>query len=693
MRPELTDFVRESLARDDDPLRLSCYVALATTGGINLLPFVDRLLQHPNEEVRADVVRAVAKLPSSPDAWLAIAVADGSPLVHQTLLAHLRPGNLTPEKVLTWLAKNEDTYWSVDRWIARETPDVRLAFAQLICDGAATSSAARVLFTAVVTMLKENDDVPHDVLQMLMNRAEEMCAASDATILNSDVTEARQLLESHAPLRQGLLIHRYAQKGHSTFYTRRTSPAFGQPQIADIPLLLTPRVEWDEPATFWARQAGIRLFLEATEHQSEFQARYPELTARFEEALELQREQQARQRDHDEEERAQKLATRAKEEEILRGMLEVLRTGKHPANLAFLANKAGVWDKEPEEVSLERTEYGEDILEAAEEGFIAFWEESAAELAEPGKILTSHRLARLGFEFAQRKGLAIKGLSSEQARRATIFALSGLNQLPKYLDELARAHRPVVKGVLREVISGEWHHPADVHGAFRLMGTSGATVAALARETIVELLANGAPHNAASRGYAVDVLLTSTSDKVAILEAIARESTSTFSKDWWRLWANFDPLAAAEATAALGPEQRPQMLELLGVLANDLERRIERPFATIAGEALIRWFELALECVAAPAKQERNEYGVVRRETRFHREITEAIARSASPATREALKEFRSRAQPEWHGQLDWLLERQLGTMVDARRRAWTEREIRKLEEGDAQPIDLISEP
>jgi hypothetical protein len=31
--------------------------------------------------------------------------------------------------------------------------------------------------------------------------------------------------------------------------------------------------------------------------------------------------------------------------------------------------------------------------------------------------------------------------------------------------------------------------------------------------------------------------------------------------------------------------------------------------------------------------------------------------------------------------------------MVDARRRAWTEREIRKLEEGDAQPIDLISEP
>jgi hypothetical protein len=326
------------------------------------------------------------------------------------------------------------------------------------------------------------------------------------------------------------------------------------------------------------------------------------------------------------------------------------------------------------------------VLDAVEAGLIAVWKAMEPKFPKPGKIWVSQRLALLGFQFARKAGLKLEALSDDDVRRATIFALSSLNRLPKYLEDLAKTHEHVVRCAIEEAIASEWNHPSDAHGAFRLMDGVGPAFEAIAKGIVLSLLAKGSPRNAASRRYAVDVLLTSETDKAAILTALEREREAPFSTDWWRLWANFDPLAAAEATAALWEEGRHEdVIALLRALTSDAEERKERPFARIEGEPLVRWYALALRFTRPePACEETSlVLEPIPSETLFLEEITRITRGSTSLATRDALKHFLKECNPEWYTKVEWTTQQQLAALVNDQRAKWTELDVLAWEDGD----------
>gem|GEM_PF-5002771 len=692
MRPPLHPFVRDRLAHEEDPRRLELLLHLAEVGELDVQPFTKRLLQHPSDLVRETFLRV--RLPrrgaSASEELVALAGVDSSPHVQATLLLRLPPGSLTPATVVAMFAArtSRDTFphYAIE-WAKQEAVPTRVAFAQLLSERAMTSHhAAKVLFGVMLSLLHTAQDVDEETLFHLLNNAEAACARHNVFVAKEDIARAQDLLAARTTLRQRLLVARYGQEGHHSRYQRRSHPAFGDAQIDDLPLLLTARDEWDHDASFWAGEAAARLFLGSSDRHAELRARFPGLIPKFDEAIAQENAQRERQRGFEAREERRKGAEQRRESAILRSTSATLRSGKHEHNLMFVADRGDLWDKEPEELSLDRTALDPDVLDAVEAGLIAVWRAMEPKFPEPGKIWVSQRLALLGFQFARKAGLKLEALSDDDVRRATIFALSSLNRLPKYLEDLARTHEHVVRCAIEEAIASEWNHPSDVHGAFRLMDGVGPAFEAIAKGIVLSLLATGSPRNAASRRYAVDVLLTSASNKAAILTAIEREREAPFSTDWWRLWANFDPLAAAEATAALWEEGRhEEVTALLGELANDAEERKERPFARIEGEPLVRWYAVGLRCAApeighedAPLKLK-----VVRPETRFTRELKRMVERSTSITTRTALKSFLRDCGPEWYADVDWTTQQQLAALVNDQRAKWTEADILALEAGD----------
>jgi hypothetical protein len=694
MRPSLVGFVSTRMDVETDALRLELLLDLAEAGDVPVAPFADKLLEHPSVFARSMAVRLLGQQARNrADAdfgWVQTAKEDASVRVWGRLLAYLPSKILGPQDVLQLLRRKGDdaTPYRMIAWARAEDSDTRRVFAELVRPLAEDSKdAARVLFGVVVDLLDDGDGSPDEFLFPLVNAAEVACARHDFFITDEDFSKARECLRPRTGLRQRLLVDRYAQRGHHSRYQRRSHPAFGAAQLDDLPLLLTRQAEWDEEDAYWAAEAGISIFLRHEAEQSALQQQFPELAPQFEDALARKEQQRLRSAAYDEGKRIEKEAERAKDSAILRSSIERLRSGDDIHNLSVIASRANLWDKEPSKLSLgiAEAQLEPDVFAAVEEGFRNSWRKVPPKPPEPGRILLSQQVALVGFQLDLRDGFKLDSLDEQDVVRVTTFALSSLNRLPQFLEPLAERHPVPVCEVLAKAIDGDWEHPSDVHGAFRLMADVRPNLAALAKELVLTRLAKGPPANVATLRYAVDVVLTSKTDAARALAAVPAEKTGPAGAQWWRLLANLAPLRAVDELEAVLEDDEQAGEEVLEALANDLEVRSARPFMELEGEALVRWWALALRYAPGPRDDEPGRLNVVPPQTLFMEAVREAIARSASPATREALKEFRSRAKPEWHGQLDWLLERQLGTMVDAGRPVWTEADVLKLEAGDGE--------
>lgn len=161
--------------------------------------------------------------------------------------------------------------------------------------------------------------------------------------------------------------------------------------------------------------------------------------------------------------------------------------------------------------------YGRSVGAAVRAGLDRHWRayEPALphEKAEPSQLaaMTKLGLVALGVAWATKGESCFAGLSLEEARRATRYALNELNGVPEWLHSLAKLHRPAVQRIVDDAIRAEWQNTcadaewgSDTLGLLR--GTEG-DLPRLALPTLRVLLEDGMPANTKVLSDALRIVL------------------------------------------------------------------------------------------------------------------------------------------------------------------------------------------
>jgi hypothetical protein len=311
------------------------------------------------------------------------------------------------------------------------------------------------------------------------------------------------------------------------------------------------------------------------------------------------------------------------------------------------------------------------------------------------RIVVMAMVGLAGLALDVRAGLDLSSISESDATRAARYAMHALNKLPFWFADLFRAHTDAVRKVLQEAIDAEWTHPNEHHGVLRLASSSSAEVTLAVRKIVLDLLARGAPAHLRTTQYAIDVLLTSSSDATGVA-AIARRELAKAGTDakaaeqWLRPWVHVEPIEAADWFAAhTDAVGREQFLETAARVEQDLDGSAPRAEGSrlMSPAALRVWIRLLFRF--APPSEDLQHAGAHRMGARdFVQRLRErCLARLADMVTREAHDVLNGLIDDPLMRKHDEMLrrlaERQVAAGAEAGRPSWTEEDIVRVEQQD----------
>ena len=149
--------------------------------------------------------------------------------------------------------------------------------------------------------------------------------------------------------------------------------------------------------------------------------------------------------------------------------------------------------------------------------------------------------------------LALAAMTSDDARRASRYAVNELNGFADWLPELAKHHADSVRAVLAECVRGEWRVPADREHVYEVLSSlcynAKGIEALVADDILKELQAHDPLHYDVLKSALVILLNLSNPPRLALAD-LASQRTATYAIDdprfvlWMAVWIQLDSYSA-----------------------------------------------------------------------------------------------------------------------------------------------------
>lgn len=285
--------------------------------------------------------------------------------------------------------------------------------------------------------------------------------------------------------------------------------------------------------------------------------------------------------------------------ERLTGRIEGIQTGSDAGALVYLFQRLqhhGLRrsDGTPLNLKTLESEFGPEIIEAAKDGFMAFWRLWAPllrhEMPEVDRNKTEYvvSVGLAGLEMAADRGLDFSALSHDDAVTAARYATYELNGFPAWFPDLVEAHPDAILQTLGPELKDEYWTPADIsfpHHVLSTMEWHGGNVADLCAPTFLDLLEGGDPNHLRALWASLSVVLRSDSiDRHRITALAADRATTAMHSNaldqaipWLVAWLYLGADAAWTFVEAqietLGTESKPFIISLMAALKEPFERR------------------------------------------------------------------------------------------------------------------------
>ncbi|MCY0989516.1 hypothetical protein OV203_20415 [Nannocystis sp. ILAH1] len=241
---------------------------------------------------------------------------------------------------------------------------------------------------------------------------------------------------------------------------------------------------------------------------------------------------------------------------ILAAQIGSIRSGLNINALWFLWNSARRASNTSAAGSYEalRAKYGEQIAEAARDGWRAIWRTQEPVLPHerdsPGRIPGTVILGLAGLDSEIADGLVVSQIGEALAARATGYAASEANHFPSWLGELASAYPQVVMRVLEPVLSAEYNSDETVHGVLVKLANGDERVRWACVPTVAKLIVDHDPPSLGTLGYALTAVLSTEHADVSMLDnileprCVASITEGERFAAWWCCWINRDSTRA-----------------------------------------------------------------------------------------------------------------------------------------------------
>jgi hypothetical protein len=282
--------------------------------------------------------------------------------------------------------------------------------------------------------------------------------------------------------------------------------------------------------------------------------------------------------------------TKKEHREALTAEIDSIRSGANLSALWFLQRQAqekqlgNRWG----EASMEplRELYGDDIAEAAEQGWRAFWRTCDPSLPHerernttPGDVIVGLVGLTMDFEL----GLDAGSLTEAEITKAARYAANELNGFPKWFGDLAAAQADSVRAALRACLEADYQANEDVHGVLAKLPWAEPPVKEACAPAILELILEKDPPTLKALKEALGVVLADENLRLSRLDAAIPERCRAARGDvrrlavWWLAWAGRDGAAAMDFFESLVGEAEPQdayevVLEICHRIHGGIER-------------------------------------------------------------------------------------------------------------------------
>jgi hypothetical protein len=144
--------------------------------------------------------------------------------------------------------------------------------------------------------------------------------------------------------------------------------------------------------------------------------------------------------------------------------------------------------------------YGRRITKATQEGCVRVWECYTPEIKSDSGTPNGVIAGLSGLQYLYQNGkLNLQNLSSQDARKATLYGVNEMNGHAAWIGDLAESHPVEVRAVLAECIKIEWEHVEDNNFWCRhleLLADKETSYSCLILEDALHLLRNHQPGNA-----------------------------------------------------------------------------------------------------------------------------------------------------------------------------------------------------
>ncbi len=149
--------------------------------------------------------------------------------------------------------------------------------------------------------------------------------------------------------------------------------------------------------------------------------------------------------------------------------------------------------------------------------------------------------------------LNLAAMTSDDARRASRYAVNELNGFADWLPEVARYHPDIVRAVLVEYLLAEWRVPADREHVYEVLSSLGydakGTGSLVADDILKELQSHDPLHYDVLKSALVILLNLSDPPRVALAD-LASQRTAAYAIDdprfilWMAVWIQLDSASA-----------------------------------------------------------------------------------------------------------------------------------------------------
>lgn len=705
-------------------LRLAFAGKYAKTAGIALEMALDAGL---NDNTRAEAIELVGEVGTAEQRrGLLALVQDRSSSVRLAVVEALSPDVLSGESLVEAvlsLPGKQEVYSLRQMLKGASLSDIDRILERLVSalDSSVIDSSTEGGLTLAVSLLgarlQRSVDVLPDWVGVLLCVIESRLE-SQVYVPRDDVAALEKLLSSNARLRQELWRAKIVRAVSSERMGRFFTPKLGAPKVDDVDWLVAARAGASDARLRDALMWSIRLALSGLAHKDRT-ARLAllqtdaELRTFLDAPTDAEAIFEKRRRQQEARDARKKVLLREKNIKALASRVERIVAGddEHALTWAWPLLEGPTTRYERIGTAQLIESVGDELAEKFVFGFRKWWRRYQPSLPVPGENSTPFVvLAGLsGIYFDVEAGLELAALSSEDARRAAIYALHEINGLPSWFERLMETHPLEVREILGSAARNEWVATVEHHGVLSRAPYEPEPIAVLVSELVGSLMRQGQPGDARNLRHAVNALLVSPErapDVADVLRERLEEAVAASAgtqAEWLRGWTHFAPEVAAAWLERLRGAAPADFDALTARVAAGLEQDLgDRPRTRANYAWTPHAFESWTRLLHAAVRREED---IVRPSGRmfspgerdqaqtFRNRCLVSLARDASHAARDAL--LRLRDTPELHSCRDIVergLELQLAVAADAAATPWSEQDILLVESGDERPPRSVDE-